>query len=189
MDWYRRLGGTPIPYAMPYTLWHLDKLVGETGFEHAGPAPGQRLGMLQPTPYGYEVVPQMCGFLSASFALKKEMERRGFVSPDDQADGMLGVLEHSAEGNRVVGIVKHLAELELRAPDGARQTIKSIAVTDLRELAALVKHIGSEPEFENEAMEKDGRPRYLISATFDAAGSAASVPRRGFVRLKPRWRH
>ncbi|MEX2152532.1 MAG: hypothetical protein WD825_04285 [Gemmatimonadaceae bacterium] len=173
---------------MPYTLWHLDKLVGETGFEHAGPAPGQRLGMLRPTPYGYEVVPQMCGFLAASFALKKEMERRGFVS-DDQADGMLGVLEHSAEGNRVVGIVKHLAELELRAPDGDRQTINSIAVTDLRELAALVKDIGSEPEFENQAMEEDGRPRYLISATFEVAGSSAPAAQRSFVRLKPRWRH
>lgn len=174
---------------MRYTLWLHDRLVGDTAFEHRGPAPGQRLGALTPTAYGMEVVPHMAGFLGASFALKNEMDRRGLVNPDDQADGMLGVLEHSPEGARLIEIVKHLAELELRAPDGARLTIKSIAITDFRELAALAKQCGSEHDIENETMTEEGQPRYMVSATFDGAGSDANRLGRRFVRLKPRWRH
>lgn len=173
---------------MPYTLWLHGLLVGETDFEHPGPAPGQRLGAFRPTTAGLEVLPSICGLLAATVALKDEMERRGLVNPDDQADGMLEVLESTPEGERVVEIAKCLEQLELHDPNGIRLQFQSIAVSDLHELVQLGKLRASAVDEASETAD-ESTPRYLISATFSAAASSGRVQRRPQPRLRPRWRH
>lgn len=172
---------------MPYTLWLNERLIGETEFEHPGPGAGQRLGAFRPTTQGSEALPAICGLLGATLALKREIQRRG-LDPDQESDAVLEVLEQTPEGERVMAIAKCLSELELRDPAGERLVIQSIAVTDVRELRALARPVGTRHDIASNANTADSKPRYLISATLGAGPPDGGKPRRTLPRLRPRWR-
>ncbi|MEX2178862.1 MAG: hypothetical protein WD801_09145 [Gemmatimonadaceae bacterium] len=172
---------------MPYTLWLRGRLIGETDFDHAGPGPSQRVGILRPTDHGSDVLPELTGMLSATLSLKRAMERRGLRTASDNAPGILQALGGTREGQRVIELSRALAQVELRDPAGHSVSVQSIAVTDARELAGLARslHLGTSDDLEAAAIVA---PRFLVSATMAMYAGTGTAPRRTQPRLRPRWR-
>lgn len=153
---------------MKYTLWLNGHLLGETRLEHKNPAGAQRMGGLRPTAYGLELLPGLCGFLSAAAALKTAMENVG-IDPDKDVDRTLQLMETIPEGARFSELVKALSQLELREAGGDRAAFHTVIITDVRELAELSRRFDPDIEL------PDGEPRFVISATpvnFQAMTSA-----------------
>jgi hypothetical protein len=169
---------------VPYTLSLDGRVVGETEFEHAGPDPGQRVGIFQPTEHGLEVLSRLTGLLSAAVGLKQAMERRGISHEDADADAVMELLENTAEGQRVVEHAKALDALELRDHSGHRVQFTSIAVSDLRELRRLTAELHLSENAMITSSECDEGPQYVISATF---GTDGRTPRARRVTAS-RWR-
>ena len=144
---------------MKYTLWLNGHLLGETRLEHRNPIGGQRMGGLRPTTYGLELLPGLCGFLSAAAAVKKAMQRLGVDDPDRDVDRTMELLETVPEGHRFAQLVKALCELELRECGGDRAAFHTLIVTDVRELAELSQSFDADAEL------AQGTPRFIISAT------------------------
>jgi hypothetical protein len=144
---------------MRYTLWLDGHLLGETRLEHRNPAGSQRMGGLHPTPYGMEVLPGMCGFLSAAAAVKGVLLRHGVADPDRDPDGAMRLLEQTSEGSRFTKVVSALARLELRQSGGERAAFHTIIVTDIRELSELSGTLDAN------AVAAFHGPRFIVSAT------------------------
>ena len=166
---------------MKYTLWLNGHLLGETRLEHRNPAGAQRMGCLRPTAYGLELLPGLCGFLSAVAAFKKAAENAG-VDPDADVPRTMQLMELIPEGARFSGLVKALSQLELREAGGDRAAFHTVIITDVREIAELSR--GFDPDIEL----PDGVPRFVISATpvnFHAMTSAMHGGARMRVRMEP----
>lgn len=144
---------------MKYTLWLNGHLLGETRLEHKNPVGTQRIGGLRPTPYGLELLPGMCGFLSAASALKKAMLRVGIDDPDKDLGRTMELMETMPEGARFSELVKALSQLELREAGGDRAAFHTVIITDLRELAELSQTFDADAEI------AEGVPRFVVSAT------------------------
>jgi hypothetical protein len=166
---------------MKYTLWLNGHLLGETRLEHRNPAGAQRMGGLRPTDYGLELLPGLCGFLSAAAALKKELEKFG-IDPDKEVDRTMQLMETIPEGARFSELVKALSQLELREAGGERAAFHTVIITDVREIAELSRKL--DPDI---ALPEDA-PRFVISATpvnFRAMTSAVRGGARMRVRMEP----
>lgn len=162
--------------AMRYTLWLDGHLLGETHLEHRNPVSRQRLGVLLATPYGAEVLPGLCGFLSAASAVKECMMRHGILDPDSDSEETLRLLETTAEGERFTRIVTMLGRLELRQAGGDRAAFHTVIVTDVSELREL------RPA---ERLDLAGAPRFLITATpMDLSAVASQMRARARVRVR-----
>jgi hypothetical protein len=144
---------------MKYTLWLNGHLLGETRLEHKNPVGAQRMGGLRPTTYGMELLPGLCGFLSAASALKKTMQGVGIDDPDKDLDRTMALMETTPEGARFSELVKALSQLELREAGGERAAFHTVIITDLRELAELSQRFDAEAEI------AEGVPRFVVSAT------------------------
>lgn len=166
---------------MKYTLWLNGHLLGETRLEHKNPAGAQRMGCLRPTAYGLELLPGLCGFLSAASALKKALVNDG-IDPDKDVDRTMQLMETIPEGARFSELVKALSQLELREAGGDRAAFHTVIITDVREIAELSR--GFDPDVQ---LPEDG-PRFVISATpvnFQAMSSAVRGGARMRVRVEP----
>ena len=162
---------------MKYTLWLNGHLLGETRLEHRNPIGAQRVGGLRPTPYGAELLPGLCGFLSAASAVKKAMRTLGVHDPDGDVHRTMEVLETVPEGQRFSELVKALSELELREAGGERAAFHTVIITDVRELESLAD--GQDPTMQV----AEDIPRYIISAT-PVNFRPLSCAVRGRVRMK-----
>lgn len=163
---------------MRYTLWLDGHLLGETRMEHRGPGPGQRLGGLEPTPYGLEVLPRLCGFLEAASAMKLTLLERGVSDPDTDVDRTMQFLETTPQGTRFSLLVKQLSQLELRESGGETAHFHTIVITDLKELGALSRTFDAEHEL------AQGTPRYIISATQVSFRSVSAALRGANMRIR-----
>lgn len=144
---------------MKYTLWLNGHLLGETRLEHKNPIGAQRMGGLRPTPYGLELLPGLCGFLSAASALKTAMRTLGVDDPDKDVDRTMTLMETVPEGQRFSDLVKALSQLELREAGGERAAFHTVIITDVHELETLA-------EVQDPPMQiAEETPRYIISAT------------------------
>jgi hypothetical protein len=150
-------------HRMPYTLSLHGVVIGETEFEHKGLRPRQHAGIFRPTELGIAVLPQITGMFAASLAFTRVVERR--KAEVETADGVIGLLENTPEGQKLIEHAKVIDQLELRDPNGDVLPIESIAVSNLQELARLAaSKLGK-------ASVGDGAPRYLISATIRDRGA------------------
>ena len=166
---------------MKYTLWLNGHLLGETRLEHKNPAGAQRMGGLRPTAYGLELLPGLCGFLSAASALKKVMENIG-IDPDQDVDRTLQLIETIPEGARFSELVKELSQLELREAGGDRAAFHTLIITDVREIAQLSRQFDPDIEL------PEGVARFVISATpvnFHAMTSAVRGGAKMRLRMEP----
>lgn len=156
---------------MPFTFWHRNQLIGETDFEGdrtvIAPHLGERrhlAGIFRPTAYGRRMLPQLCGIMTAGFAFKEELVRRG-VDPDDASPEMMEHLfETTAAGAQMIDLGRVLTEVCLRDPGGVRLKIASIGFMDLNELASLSRMLG-----ENQTVDFEDVPsevaEFLVSVT------------------------
>lgn len=167
---------------MKYTLWLNGHLLGETRLEHKNPVGAQRMGGLRPTPYGLELLPGLCGFLSVASALKKAMEAQGIGDPDKDVDRTMRLMETTLEGARFSELVNALSQLELREAGGDRAAFHTVIITDLRELAELSQGFDADSEIAS------GVPRFVVSATpvnFQAMTWAVRGGAKMRVRMEP----
>ena len=162
---------------MRYTLWLNGHLLGETRLEHRGPGPSQRLGGLKPTLHGLEILPNLCGFLSAAAAVKKALGDAGVSDPDEESERTMQLLASTPEGARFTELVKQLGQLELRETGGDVAPFHTIIITDISELGTL----SDQPELEAEA---SNGPRFIVSATQTNFRTASSVLRAPTVRMR-----
>lgn len=165
---------------MRYTLWLDGHLLGETRLQHRTPAGSQRLGALIPTPYGMEILPGLCGFLSAATEVKACMQRHGVDDPARDVDRTMRLLESTPEGERFRKVVSALGRLELRQSGGERAAFHTVIVTDSRELRALAE--GGSADGSGEC------PRFIVSATpLDVRAVASHLHARAVrrARLEP----
>lgn len=156
---------------MPFTFWHRNQLIGETDFEEerqeAVPHGGERrhlAGIFRPTAYGRRLLPRLCGILTAGFALKEELLRRG-IDPDDAPAGVMEHLfETTVAGAHMLDLGRALTEVCLRDPGGVRLKIASISFMDLNELGSLSRMLGT-----NQTVDFDHVPsevaEFLVSVT------------------------
>ena len=166
---------------MKYTLWLNGHLLGETRLEHRNPTGAQRMGGLRPTAYGLELLPGLCGFLSAASALKKVMENSG-IDPDKDVDRTMQLMDAIPEGARFSELVKALSQLELREAGGDRAAFHTVIITDVREIAELSRQFDPDIEL------PEGVPRFVISATPVNFGAMTTAVRGGAklrVRMEP----
>jgi hypothetical protein len=162
---------------MPYTLWHQGKLIGETDFEdeHADKARHGRArfhlaGAFRPTSYGREILPRVCGILTAGRDLKEEFARRG-VDPDDAPPELIEQLfETTAAGAHIIDIGRVLSEIELRAPNGHTLAFASMGFMELAELTSLSRRVG-EDKVGRTPLRSDV-PEFLVSVTLRDLGGA-----------------
>ena len=167
---------------MKYTLWLNGHLLGETRLEHKNPVGTQRMGGLRPTDYGLELLPGLCGFLSAASALKAAMRTAGIDDPGREVDRTMELMETIPEGARFSELVKALCQLELREAGGERAAFHTVIITDLRELAELSQRFDADAEL------AQGVPRFVVSATpmnFRAMTLAVRTRGKMRVRLEP----
>jgi hypothetical protein len=156
---------------MPFTFWHRDQLIGETGVEGdrteiAAPVGERRhlAGIFRPTAYGRRLLPRLCGIMTAGVALKEELVRRG-VDPEDAPPEMMEHLfETTAAGAHILDLGRALSEVCLRDPGGVKMKIASIGFMDLNELASLSRMLG-----ENQTVDYENVPaevaEFLVSVT------------------------
>jgi hypothetical protein len=166
---------------MKYTLWLNGHLLGETRLEHKNPIGSQRMGGLRATAYGMELLPGLCGFLSAASALKKAMQSRG-IDPDKDVDRTMELMETIPEGARFSELVKALSQLELREAGGERAAFHTLIITDVHELADLTKRFDADAEL------AQGVPRFVVSASplnFQAISGAVRGGTKIRVRMEP----
>ena len=156
---------------MPFTFWHRDQLIGETDFEDdpapIAPRPGERrhlAGIFRPTAYGRRMLPRLCGIMTAGFALKEELVRRGVDPEDAPPELMEHLFETTAAGAHILDLGRALSEVCLRDPGGVKLKVASMGFMDLSELASLSRMLG-----ENETVEVDQvQPEvaeFLVSVT------------------------
>ena len=156
---------------MPFTFWHRDQLIGESDFEDdrtvVAPNLGERrhlAGIFHPTAYGRRMLPRLCGIMTAGFALKEELVRRG-VDPDDAPPELMEHLfESTAAGAHILDLGRALSEVCVRDPGGVKLKIASMGFMDLSELASLSRMLG-----ENRPVDLDRVPsevaEFLVSVT------------------------
>jgi hypothetical protein len=156
---------------MTYTLWHSGILIGETDFEGEADASAQRLrerrhlaGAFRPTTYGRQLLPRLCGILTAGADLKDELVRRGLNADDAPPDVIEDLFESTAAGAHIVDIGRVLSEIELRAPTGTTLAVASMAFIELAELASLSRRFGCDEPVDLEATSPDG-VQFVVSVT------------------------
>jgi hypothetical protein len=157
---------------MPYTLWHSGVLIGETDFEgdDSENLRGRRhlAGAFRPTPYGRELLPRLCGMLTAAADLKEELVRRGLDADDAAPDEIEDLFETTTAGAHIVDIGRVLSEIELRAPSGGTLEVVSMGFLDLGELSRLSRRLDcEEPPVQDEVpvMLPSHVPEFLVSVT------------------------
>lgn len=166
---------------MKYTLWLNGHLLGETRLEHKNPIGAQRIGGLRPTPYGLELLPGLCGFLSAASTLKKAMQKIG-IDPDKDVERTMTLMDTVPEGQRFSELVRALSQLELREAGGERAAFHTVIITDVHELETLADAQDSPVQIAEET------PRYIISATpvnFEPLAWAVRGGAKMKVRMEP----
>jgi hypothetical protein len=181
-EWVCTRRGASHPAPMKYTLWLNGHLLGETRLEHKNPVGAQRMGGLRATAYGMELLPGLCGFLSAASALKKAMQSLGVHEPDKDLDRTMELMETIPEGARFSELVKALSLLELREASGERAAFHTLIITDVHELADLTKRFDADAEL------AQGVPRFVVSASpvdFQAMSCAVRGGTKMRVRMEP----
>jgi hypothetical protein len=167
----RRLGRNDVLSAMPYTLWHCGVLIGTTEFEgEDGDAPKldasrHLAGAFHPTDYGRQLLPRVCGMLTAAADLKEELVLRGLNADDAPPELMEHLFENTAAGAHILDIGRVLCDVELRAPSGCRLEVASIGFMELAELAKLSRRHGR-GDTSGVGRERSEVPEFLVSATF-----------------------
>src|SRR5262245_897878 len=153
-----------IAWGMTCTFWHCGVHIGDADLEQNPDRPLQRAGIFRPTPYGVEIFPRLTGILSAGHALKEYLDANG-LDPDEMERAQIEeVLDTTPAGRKVIDIGRTLCDVELRASDGARLEIASIAFTDLLELQTLARELETERADDLSDLPPDA-PRYVVSAT------------------------
>lgn len=163
---------------MPYTIWYRGELIGETEFEGQrdeipraheidpeAPAGKHLAGVFRPTTYGRQLLPRLCGIMTAAADLKEEVVRRG-LDPDDVPPHLMRRLfEGTAAGLHILDIGRVLSEVELRNPTGLTVVVASMGFMDMGELASLTRRMGGSPptvDFDHLPPEA---PEFVVSVT------------------------
>ena len=168
---------------MTYTFWHSGILIGESDLEEASDHPRHRGGVFRPTAYGAEVFPRLSGMLTAGHALKTYLEANGLIPEEMEKGEIEEFFDTTAAGQKIIDIGRMLSEVEMRAPDGTRQDIASIAFSDQLEVQRLVRemNLGSVDEMTEWPPDV---ARYIVTATLSDsptpshAGHAGHFQRR-----------
>lgn len=149
---------------MTYTFWHSGILIGESDLEQPSDQPRQRGGVFRPTAYGREVFPRLTGILTAGHALKTYLDANG-LTPEAMEKGEIEeFFDRTAAGQKIIDIGRMLSEVEMRAPDGRRQEIASIAFSDQVEVQRLVHEMNLATAYDPTEWPPDVA-RYIVTAT------------------------
>jgi hypothetical protein len=160
---------------MTHTFLHSGVLIGESDLEHRSRNPRQFGGVFRPTSYGLEIFPRLSGVLSAGAALKAYLDSRGLSLDTMAPDAVEEVLGNTREGQRMIEIGRTLSEVEMRAPNGRRLEIASIAFSDLSEVQRLARELKVRDTFNATKLPPDA-PRYIVSATLHGDTRAFRTP-------------
>lgn len=167
---------------MTHTFWHSGILIGECDLEDSPADHRQVGGVFHPTPHGLHLLPRLCGFLSASAALKTHLAANG-VSPEamDQRD-FEEFVDTTPAGQKMADIGRLMCDVEIRAPDGRHIEVASLAFTDLSELQRLVRDLHVDSANALTDLPPDAS-RYVVTATL----GAAELRRRKAARNRLQW--
>jgi hypothetical protein len=161
---------------MPYTLWHCGKLIGETDFEgEPGESPTQGrsrfhlAGAFRPTAYGREILPRVCGILTAGTELRDELARRGVDADDAPPELIEQLFETTAAGAHIIDIGRVLSEIELRTPSGHGLGVASMGFIELAELTMLSRRLRGDDAVGPTTLQSSV-PEFLVSVTLHVVG-------------------
>jgi hypothetical protein len=149
---------------MSYTFWHCGVLIGVSDLEGASDNPRQWAGIFWPTDHGLQLFPRLAGMLSAAHALKTHIEANGLSADRMEEREVEEIIETTPAGRKVIDIGRMLSDVEMRAPDGKRLELMSIAFSDVTEVKRLSLELRVEGA-ENLVDLPPDAPRYIVSAT------------------------
>jgi hypothetical protein len=153
---------------MPYTFYHAGILIGESRLEDVTKDNRrQRAGVFRATAYGLDIFPRLTGILSAGHALQKDLEANGLSLDDMEKAEIQQLFDSTPAGQKIIDVGRMISEVEVRAPNGARQEFESIAFIDKLDWKR-VAELSSDPAGEVDDL-PPGVPRYVVSATFRAS--------------------
>jgi hypothetical protein len=153
---------------MPYTFYHAGILIGESRLEDVTKDNRrQRAGVFRATAYGLDIFPRLTGILSAGHALQKDLEANGLSLDDMEKAEIQQLFDSTPAGQKIIDVGRMISEVEVRAPNGARQEFESIAFIDKLDWKR-VAELSRDPAAEVDDL-PPGVPRYVVSATFRAS--------------------
>jgi hypothetical protein len=150
---------------MTYTVWMQGKQIGQSRFEYTHDA-RRRAGKFVPTDFGLTVLPHITDMCPALMEFGDLCRRGGFDMDDRRAETAAAALDafaDTAEGRRMLGAVKRIAQIEVLDPLGQAVIWESLAITDVDELAAIA-HARS-PGLLDERLNAEGTVKFMISLT------------------------
>ena len=161
---------------MTYTIWHDGIMIGESDFDRENPDgnPRQRAGIFTPTSYGQELFPRLTGILTASSALKDELEAQGLDPDEMDRDEVANMMETSAAGQKVIDIGRVLSQVEIRDERSHPLRFKQIAFIDLNEIRALARKLGAGEDKLDSV--PDDASALVVSATLSDDSEWSQVP-------------
>jgi len=127
---------------MSYTFYHCGVLIGQSDLEAEPPVPGQHGGVFWPTTYGLQLFPRLTGLLSATHALRTQLEANGLCPERVDHRVIDELLETTPEGRKILSLGRIASDIELRAPDNRRIEVLSIAFSEPTEIKRLVHELG-----------------------------------------------
>lgn len=139
-------------------------LLGESDLEQSSSNPRQRGGVFWPTPYGVQLFPRLSGMLTAAHALEAHLDANGLSADALETSDIEVLFETTPAGQKVIDIGRMLSDVEIRAPDGRRLEIASIAFSDLMEIQRLTRDMQLDCA-ERIADVPPDAPRYIVSTT------------------------
>jgi hypothetical protein len=152
---------------MSYTFYHCGIIIGRSDLEAVAPHPRQRGGVFWPTTYGLQLFPRLTGMLSAMHALKAHLEANG-LCPDEVDQRMTDeLLETTVAGRKIIDIGRMVVDVEMRAPDGRRVELASVAFSEPTEIKRLACEMRIDAASELPDLPTDA-PQHIVSVTLRA---------------------
>ena len=152
-----------------YTVWKNGEKIGETRFE-LSPGPRKRAGVFHPTAFGLTALPGITAMFPALLEFGAMCQERGVDVSDNRrevAEQAFETYSDSPEANRIRLAASHIAQLELRDPNGQTLEWESIMISDMTTLADLAAR--HRPSARNQLKTLPGDPiRFMISTTLAA---------------------
>src|SRR6185436_21162431 len=115
---------------MTYTFYHCGIVIGHSDLEAPSSHPRLYGGVFWPTTYGLQLFPRLTGMLSATHALRTQIEAND-LRPDEVDQGVIDeTLERTPAGRKILEIGRTAIDVEMRAPDNRRVEFAWVAFSE-----------------------------------------------------------
>ena len=164
---------------MTYTFLHRGVVMGKSDLCAASNRRGKRAGAFEPTDYGRTLLPRVTCVLSATIALKSQLQSVQGVGRKKELsqDEFDKLLTETEAGRAMIDVGRVLSEVELRGPEGRRLEFASIAFSNLDELRRVSKALGPHIDQQLKDLPPDA-PEFVVSVTLGRERVLAAQPRR-----------